>query len=780
VVSRILEAIRNLYYKANSLTKNLLVPDRGRIEGADKAGSMLDQGKIFSPNSNEEPETILEGQVERITYTNEETGYTVARLALSGGRESITIVGNLIAPVPGEMLKVKGAWLTHPKFGRQFKVTSHQSIVPATVIGIKKYLGSGLIKGIGPVMASRIVKQFGEKTLEIIDRNPHELHQVEGIGRKRIEMIDKAWKEQKEIREVMIFLQGHGVSPAYATKIFKRYGWDSIKLVSQNPYRLASDIFGIGFLTADKIAGSMGFEKNAPARVEAGILYVLHQLSEEGHVYFPYEPLVDKCGEILEVARELISKAIGAITLENRIVIEDLNQNLEAFQANHKAVYLKNFHSAETGIADHFLRLAGSPKKMRTVDVGKALKWVQEKIRLNFAAKQIDAIQSAVSEKVMVITGGPGTGKTTIINAVIRIYRELGARILLAAPTGRASKRMSEATGYPARTIHRLLEYNLQKGGFQRGPDHPLEVDVLIIDESSMIDTVLMVHLLSAVPSGATLILVGDVNQLPSVGAGNVLNDVIRSKNVPVVELREIFRQAANSGIIRNAHRINTGLLPEIQQEREALGDFYFIEQEEPEEVLRIIMELVCERIPKRFKLDPLEGIQVLAPMHKGTVGTENLNAKLQEALNPSGTAMVRGGRTFRLKDKVMQIRNNYEKEVFNGDIGRITAMDEETREVTVTYEGVPVLYEASDLDEIVHAYAISVHKSQGSEYPAVILPLLPQHYLLLQRNLIYTAVTRAKKLLVIVGSKNALATGVKNDKIARRYTYLAERLMRA
>ena len=386
MVSCSLEGNRELYYK-KGLARSLLFLDRMRKEGADKANSMLDQRNILNPNSNEEPETILEGQVERITYANEETGYTVAKLALSGVRESITIVGNLIAPVPGEMLKVKGAWLTHPRFGKQFKVVSHQSIVPATVIGIKKYLGSGLIKGIGPVMASRIVKQFGEKTLEIIDRNPHELHQVEGIGRKRIEMIAAAWREQKEIRDVMVFLQGHSVSPAYATKIFKKYGWDSIKIVSQNPYRLATDILGIGFLTADKIAGSMGFEKNAPARVEAGILYVLHQLSEEGHVYFPYEPLVDRCREILEVDRELISKAIGAITLENKIVIEDLNQDLEAFQTNHKAVYLKSFHIAETGIADHLLRLTASPKKMRNVEVGKALKWVQEKIRLEFAAK---------------------------------------------------------------------------------------------------------------------------------------------------------------------------------------------------------------------------------------------------------------------------------------------------------------------------------------------------------------------------------------------------------
>jgi len=724
-----------------------------------------------------EEQTELDGQIESLTYVNEENGYTVAKVRVVGYSDPVTIVGQIICPTPGEVLRMKGLWIHHPRFGRQFKVVSHQALVPATVTGIRNYLGSGLIRGIGPVMASRIVKTFGEKTLEVIDKSIANLQRVEGIGCKRIEMIDKAWKEQKEIRQVMVFLQGHGVSPAYAIKIFKKYGWDSIQIVSQNPYRLASDILGIGFLTADKIAGSMGFEKNAPARVKAGILYVLHQLSEEGHVYFPYEPLVDKCKEMLEVDREIIGKAVGTIALENRIVIEELNQDLEAFQADHKAVYLKGLHVAETGAAEHLLRLMASPKKMRTIQLDKALKWVQEKIKLELAPKQIEAIQSAVSEKVMVITGGPGTGKTTIINGVIRIYRELGARILLAAPTGRASKRMSEATGYPARTIHRMLEYNLQKGGFQRHQDHPLEVDVLILDETSMIDTPLLFHLLKAVPSGATLILVGDVNQLPSVGAGNVLKDVIRSKRVPVVELKEIFRQAGNSGIIRNAHRINNGLLPELKQEGEGLGDFYFIEQEDQEGVLRIIMELVCERIPKRFKLNPVEDIQVLAPMHKGTLGTENLNAQLQQALNASGTEMVRGGRVFRFKDKVMQIRNNYDKEVFNGDIGRITFLDEETREVTVTYDGVPVPYDLSDLEEIVHAYAISVHKSQGSEYPAVILPLLPQHYLLLQRNLIYTAVTRAKKLLVIVGSRKALATGVKNDKIARRYTYLAQRL---
>jgi exodeoxyribonuclease V alpha subunit len=727
----------------------------------------------------DDSESELEGQIERITYVNEETGYTVAKLMVSGSSEPVTIVGNLIAPTPGEMLKLRGAWLTHPKFGKQFKVTSHQTSVPATVAGVKKYLGSGLIKGIGPVMASRIVKKFGEKTLLVIDQNVDELHKVEGIGQKRIQMIEKAWKEQKEIRDVMIFLQGYGVSPTYATKIFRKYGSESISVVSKNPYRLAMEIFGIGFLTADRIAQKIGFTKDAPARSEAGILYVLNQLSEEGHVYYPYEQLIEKGMQILEMEKNIIVQAIATIAFQGRIVIEDLNQDLEVFQPNNKAVYLKQFHVCETGVAHHMGRLIGSPKSIRKIDAGKAVQWVQGKIGLNLAPKQVEAVMTASQEKVMVITGGPGTGKTTIINALTRIYRQLGAKVLLAAPTGRASKRMTEATGYPARTIHRVLEFNPQKMGFQRDQDHPLEVDVLVLDETSMIDTTLMYHLLKALPSQATLIMVGDVNQLPSVGAGSVLKDVITCARVPVVELKEIFRQAGQSRIVVNAHRINSGLMPELTVKKGHLEDFYFIEQDEPEQALGTVVELVCERIPKRFRYDPIDQIQVLSPMHKGLLGTESLNRHLQEALNPSKQELTRGGRAFRLKDKVMQIRNNYEKEVFNGDIGKITSIDLESQEVTVTYEGVPARYEASELDEIVLAYAISVHKSQGSEYPAVIIPILPQHHLLLQRNLIYTAVTRAKKLVVVVGSKKALATGIRNDRIMRRYTYLSERLKR-
>ncbi|MFC1820671.1 ATP-dependent RecD-like DNA helicase, partial [Thermodesulfobacteriota bacterium] len=611
-------------------------------------------------------QTELEGQIERITYSNEETGYTVAKLNVRGYRDPVSVVGNIIAPTPGEILSLKGAWVNHPRFGRQFKIESHSIKIPATVHGIKKYLGSGLIKGIGPVMASRIVKRFGEKTMDVIEHRIDKLTKIEGLGPKRVEMIKEAWREQKEIRDVMIFLQAHSVGTGFAAKIFRQYGHDSISVVTRNPYKLATDIFGIGFNTADRIAGKLGFDKSAPIRAEAGILYVMNQLSEEGHVYYPYDLLVERCMEILEVDREIIIEAFSPITNENKIVMEDLAQDLEQFESGKKAIYLTRFHVSETGIAHNLARLVLSKKDIRKIDEDKALRWVQEKIKLNLARKQIEAVKKAILGKVMVITGGPGTGKTTIINAVLKIYRELGAVILLAAPTGRASKRMNEATGYPAKTIHRILEFSLQKGGFQRNQDNPLEVDVLILDEVSMIDTILMHHLLKSVPEKATMIMVGDVNQLPSVGAGSVLKDIIRSGCVPVVELNEIFRQAGESKIIVNAHKVNSGLIPELSQDSGDLEDFYFIEQEDPEQNLNIIMELVSTRIPRRFGLDPVDDIQVLSPMHKGIVGTGNMNKRLQEVLNPSKIMLTRGDRDFRLNDKVMQVRNNYEKaEIF-------------------------------------------------------------------------------------------------------------------
>jgi exodeoxyribonuclease V alpha subunit len=718
----------------------------------------------------------LEGQIDTITYTNEETGYTVIKLITAGSRDPVTIVGNIIAPNPGEMLSVKGSWANHPKFGRQFKAESCRIKSPASIDGIRKYLGSGLIKGIGPVMAARIVEAFGEQTLEIIDLCIERLEEIDGIGPKRVEMIRKAWSDQKDIRDVMIFLHAHGVGSGFAARIFKQYGHNSIAVVTGNPYRLASDIFGIGFTTADKIAEKLGFEKNSPVRVQAGILYVLNQLGDEGHVYYPYDSLIEKTIEILEVEKNAVVEALGVVAQEKKIVMEDLPAQTEHIAYN-KAVYLARFHSAETAVASNLLRILSGPKGIRKIDREKALQWVQGRINIRLAARQVDAIQKAATEKVVVITGGPGTGKTTIINAAIKIYQELSAKILLAAPTGRASKRMSEATGFPARTIHRLLEFSPQFGGFQRNEANPLEVDVLIIDETSMIDIILMHHLLRAIPDKATLILVGDVNQLPSIGAGSVLKDIISSGMAPVVELNEIFRQSAASRIIINAHRINNGLMPELKQEKGGLEDFYFIEQEDPDQALKIITELVSSRIPKRFCLDPVDGIQVLSPMHKGVVGTENLNRTLQETLNPSRTAISRGDRIFKLHDKVLQTRNNYDKEVFNGDIGRISEINPEDQTITVDFDGLRAEYDYSELDEIRPAYAISVHKSQGSEYPAIVLPLLTQHYVMLQRNLIYTAVTRGKRLVVIVGSKKALAIGIKNNRITKRYTFLADRL---
>lgn len=717
----------------------------------------------------------LEGQIERITYTNEENGFTIAKLKVYGRPDLVTVVGNLMAPTPGEILKLTGEWANHPKYGEQFKIVQYKTTVPASVYGIQKYLGSGLIKGIGPVMAKRIVKEFGEQTLDIIEDHIDKLEQVAGIGRKRIKMIRKAWDDQKEIRNVMLFLQGHGVSSGYATKIFKQYGNRSIQVVKENPYRLATDIFGIGFVTADHIAERLGFDKNSELRAEAGILYVLHQLADEGNVYYPYEPLLNKCKEILGVEGGIIVKAVDAIAIDRKIVIQKINEATGELKEN-RGVYLAKFHVTETGIARQIKALLKAPKSIRSFDSNKAASWVQERLSIDLAENQVQALRSAAENKVLVITGGPGTGKTTIINALLKIFSGLKVRIMLAAPTGRAAKRMSEATGYEAKTIHRLLEYSIQKGGFQKDDEQPLDCDLIIVDEASMIDTILMYYLLKAIPLKATFILVGDVNQLPSVGAGNVLRDIIASDVIPVVRLNEIFRQAKESQIIVNAHKINNGILPSFTPSGPG-DDFYFIEQEDPEDVLRIILELVSDRVPRRFGFDPVDDIQVLSPMHKGTVGAGNLNLELQRRLNPCQEGVTRGNRAFRTGDKVMQIKNNYDKEVFNGDIGRIARVDPEMREVDISFDGRNVPYDFTDLDEIVLAYAVSVHKSQGSEYPAVIIPILTQHYMLLQRNLIYTAVTRGRKLVIVIGTKKALAIGVKNDKTRKRYTFLEQRL---
>lgn len=721
--------------------------------------------------------TDLRGQIERVTYTNEENSYTVVKVKVYGRKDLVTVIGNIVNPTPGEIISMKGEWGNHPKYGEQFKVVFCQCTTPATVYGIEKYLGSGLVRGIGPVMAKRIVKKFKEETLNVIEKDIEQLADIEGIGKKRIAMIKKAWEEQKEIRAIMIFLQSHGVSSGYSAKIYKQYGNESIKIVKENPYRLAIDIFGIGFLSADKIAQKLGFAKDSELRAAAGILHVLHEMTDEGHVYYPYEPLIEKCKEILDIDREIIVKAIGTVAVDKQVVIEDLNQNTDDFKENHKAVYLIGYHIAEKNLAARLKTLIHTPQAIRKIDSDKAIQWVQEKLSITLAEKQLEAVRCVTGNKVMIITGGPGTGKTTIINAIIRIFSVIKTKIMLAAPTGRAAKRMMETTGHEAKTIHRLLEYSMRKGGFQKNGDSPLDCDLLIIDEASMIDTLLMHHLLKAIPSQATFILVGDVNQLPSVGAGNVLKDVIESKAVPVVELNEIFRQAKESSIIVNAHLINEGKIPNLMSSQDKLDDFYFIEQEDPEKVLELIITLVKERIPKRFGFHAIDDVQVLTPMHRGIVGASNLNMELQKAMNPGEEGVNRFGRLYKLNDKVMQIANNYDKEVYNGDIGRITAIDEEAQEIVVSIDNREITYDFSELDELVHAYAVSIHKSQGSEYSAVVIPILTQHYILLQRNLLYTGVTRGKKLVVIVGTKKAMAIAVKNSKTQKRYTLLNERM---
>jgi exodeoxyribonuclease V alpha subunit len=717
--------------------------------------------------------SIIHGLLERISYHNEENDFVVAKIREKEKKELTTIVGNLSGINPGESLKLTGKWVHNKRFGEQFQVESFEVTAPATIHGIQKYLASGLIKGIGPIMSERIVEKFGLHTLEVIEKTPEKLSEVEGIGPKRISMIRNAWEEQKEIKEIMIFLQGHGVSAAYSAKIYKQYANQSIEIVRENPYRLAHDIRGIGFITADKIAQNLGIARNSLIRAKAGLIYVLNQLSEEGHVYYPETQLIHKAKEILSVDEEIVILAVKELSREKELFLEDLDPD-----GNLRAAFLAPLYVAETGIAQRLINLKESPSNIRPIHPEKAIEWVQQKLKIELAQRQEEAVLLAATSKVLIITGGPGTGKTTLITAILRIFQQLKLRILLAAPTGRAAKRMNEATGWEAKTIHRLLEYSPHKGGFKKDQDDPLEADVVIIDETSMVDTLLMYHLLKAIPPHAHLIFVGDVDQLPSVGPGNVLKDIIKSGKFTVVRLTEIFRQAQESMIVVNAHKVNQGQFPVLKEiDKPERTDFQFIQEEDPEKILENILDLCSERIPKQFRFHPLREIQVLTPMHKGTIGVTNLNIELQKRLNPGQPGITRGAWNFRIGDKVMQIVNNYDKDVFNGDIGWISKIDPEQREVAVDFDGRLVPYDYSDLDEVVLAYAVSVHKSQGSEYPVVILPVVTQHYMLLQRNLIYTGITRAKKLVIMIGTKNALAIAIRNNKPQRRYTLLSERL---
>ncbi len=721
---------------------------------------------------------ILEGQLERIVYFSDDTLYTVAKLKVGEIHDVVTVVGQLAGIKPGEILRVSGRWEVHSKYGRQFKASGYSVSRPANVQGIEKYLGSGLIRGIGPEMAKRLVARFGARTLEVIERSAEDLLKVEGIGEKRLEMIRKAWEDQRDIRDVMIFLQGHGVSTGYSAKIFKQYGNDAIRVVRENPYRLASDIFGIGFVVADSIAEKIGIPKDALVRAEAGIIYVLEKMSDEGHVYGPYDDVIERTEALLETGRAVIESAIVDLASSKRVVVEKLEQRDGDGRKVTKAVYIKAFHSAETGLANRLKALLSVPFTPPKMKPGQIKRLVQKRLAIVLSEEQWSALSKTLSSKVCIVTGGPGTGKTTLVKAILAVFEGAGKRVLLAAPTGRAAKRLSEITEHDAKTIHRMLAYNFKRKGFQKNEKNPLDADVVIVDEASMVDTFLMYNLLKAIPSMAVLILVGDIYQLPSVGPGNVLRDMIDSKQVPVVFLKEIFRQARQSMIVINAHKINQGHFPALPAPNpQRLQDFYFIEQDDSEKVVSTILELCCVRIPGRFNFHPLSDVQVLTPMHKGIVGTANLNRVLQQALNPSNDMIERVGRTFKSGDKVMQVRNNYAKEVFNGDIGAISRIDREMERLTVEYDGRCVEYKFADLDELVLAYAISVHKSQGSEYSAVILPVTTQHFVLLQRNLIYTGITRAKELVVLIGTKQALAIAIKNDSPQRRMTRLASRL---
>ncbi len=723
------------------------------------------------------PPATLEGILERVTYVNEQNAWSVVKLDVPGKKDLVTVVGNLLGVQPGENLRLRGHWTVDGTYGEQFKADGYVTVKPATLVGIEKYLGSGLVRGIGKVMAKRLVEQFSIATLEVIEQAPERLREVDGIGPVRSARIAKAWVEQKQIKDVMVFLQSHGVSSTFAIKIYKHYQDRSIAVVKENPYRLAIDIFGIGFKTADKIAGQLGISPSSPERAQAGVLHVLGELSNEGHVYYPRPKLIETAAALLEIDPGLIETAVGALAEAGQVVVTPVLEG-GGQGPDGVAVYLASLHRAESGAAELGHALVRSPARPVAIDVERAIAWFEERQKLTLAPEQREAIRRAITSKLLVITGGPGTGKTTLVNGIIQILEKKGHRILLGAPTGRAAKRMTETTGHEAKTLHRLLEFDPKTMSFLRDRQRPLEADLVIVDEASMIDTVLAYNLMKAVPPSAQLILVGDIDQLPSVGPGSVLQDVIRSGAADVVRLAHIFRQAEGSLIVVNAHQVNHGDMPRLGSPG-AEGDFFFIEKQQPEEVLHAMKIIVKERIPEKFGFDPVNDIQVLTPMHRGLLGAVSLNAELQALLNPHGLSIVHGSRMFRVGDKVMQVRNNYDLEVFNGDIGRIEAIDEEDRTVAVVFDGRSVTYERADLDELVLAYACSIHKSQGSEYPCVVMPVHTQHYVMLQRNLLYTGITRARKLVVLVGTRRALAIAVKNDKTEARFTQLAARLAR-
>jgi len=771
-----------------------------------------------------EAEEVLEGTVEKVVFLNEANGYTVARLkpdrlgllldslqregdASAAGRALmdlertglVTIVGNLIGISPGEMVRCTGRWVVNERFGLQFAVEECESVAPSTEEGLRKYLSSGLIPGIGEVFADRLVERFGMAAIEIIENQPERLRQIPGFGEKRVAALRKGWEEQRQVRQIMIFLHSHGIGTPLALKIYKRYGNDSIRVVQENPYALALEVSGIGFVTADRIARSLGFGLDSMERAEAGIVYVLEQAAVgEGHCYLPLRELAGRASELLGVGEEVVLQAFQRL-LETRLVIVeniDLCKEVkvargeeqtggiaklieeEDDQAPEHSVYLRSLLWPERDVAAKLNRMKSSPSSMPPIKIDRAIRWAEQTIGITLSGEQRDAMRLALKEKVVVITGGPGTGKTTLINCISKIWQYKKIVFLLGAPTGRAAKRMAELTGLDSSTIHRMLEFSPKTGHFLRNEDNLLECDAVILDEASMLDISLMSSLLRAMPDDASLVLVGDVDQLPPVGPGNVLKDVIDSHVIPAVKLTEIFRQAQRSRIVTNAHRVNSGLMPDLDPpDRDEETDFYFVECQTVSSVLGSIKTLVAERIPQKFGFHPIEGIQVLSPMHKGPVGVENLNFELQELLNPAGERIVFGTKSFRRGDKVMQVKNNYAKEVFNGDTGTVVEADERQGVLKVRFGERVVEYSRADVDELVLAYAASVHKAQGCEYPAVVIPMVTQHYMLLQRNLLYTAISRGKELVVLAGSRRAIEMAVNNDRVMKRYTNLENRL---
>ena len=763
----------------------------------------------------------LQGILERIVYESPDTGYTVGRLSARDHAELITVVGNLASINPGESLLLQGEWVDNPKYGRQFQIEKYETILPANVVGLRKYLGSGLIKGIGPKMAALIVRKFGMDTMDVIEYEPEKLARVPGIGRKRIEMIKEAWEAQREIKNVMIFLQSHDVSTAHAAKIYKTYENEAIPIVTENPYRLADDIYGIGFVTADTIAQKLGIDKDAPQRVQAGIKYVLSQKADEGHVFQRKAELIEACQTMLEQEPEAIEQGIRALvdieeivnpgftnltSSDTQVTIGETSDNYDISDQqsadSHSAIYLAPFYYAELGVANQFSRLLANQEQNPVLlppNTTLFLTQLENQMDLHFAPQQRKAILTAMTTRAMILTGGPGTGKTTTVVGMIRLFEAQGKHITLTAPTGRAAKRLSETTSREAKTIHRLLEFSPKINNFQRNRQNPLDTHVVIVDETSMVDLVLMNRLMQAIRPSTTVILIGDVDQLPSVGAGNVLKALIDSQKIPLIQLTEIFRQAQESMIVTNAHRINKGDFPELTGDTDR--NFFFIEAEDPEIITEMICSLISERLPSHYNYHPIDDIQLLCPMRRGVLGTENLNKRLQEVLNPQYAPPVNhplvkthfstrtdnqtsnfgnpsataGG--FRVGDKVMQIRNNYDYDVFNGDIGRVVAIETLDKKVHIQYPDKQVVYDTADLGELVLAYATTIHKAQGSEYPAVVIPLHTQHYLMLQRNLLYTGITRAKERVVIVGTKKALAICIRNNRVMQRNSYLAERL---